>query len=142
MRNHDEKVLDMARSLLPSDARHYVRAERRRINRHTRRATNQLLRAVRLGADPDLDELDLHRSGLREIQQLVAERRRFDSTAPLYRWAERRVAADPELAAAPLAERLDHFRQLLPADAIGHHAFVHLWFTWRLDALLEELFGS
>ncbi len=142
MHNHDEKVLDMARSLLPSDARHHARVELRRINRHTRRTTDQHLRAVRQGADPDLDEFDLHCTGLREIQQLVAKRRSFDSTSPLHRWAEQRVAADPELAAAPLPVRYEHFRRLLPADAIGRHALDHLWFTWRLDALLEKLFGS
>jgi len=66
---------------------------------------------------------------------MVWDRRAADKTAPLVRWALHHVRHDPQLRDADLAERLDHFRQLVPDNTIGRHALSHIaWPLERLDA--------
>jgi hypothetical protein len=45
--------------------------------------------------------------------------------APLVRWALHHARTDPSLRSST-ADRLDHFRQLLPGTTIGRHALSHI----------------
>ena len=124
MQKHDEKVTDMVRSVLPSTARHGVRATRRLIHRRARRIVK-----VRLGAGDHDVVVDIRRA----LDELVWDRRAADKVAPLIRWALHHVRTDPALRDASTAERLDHFRHLLPDTTIGRHALSHL--RWPLERL-------
>ena len=135
MRNHDEKALDIARSVLPSTRRRGARADRVTIHARERararaRARAHLRELARL-EDPDEFERDLTWEARREIGWMVEDRRAADKVGPLMRWAERKVETDPELADASFEERLAHFRRLLPEGLIGRHALFHL--EWVLD---------
>lgn len=66
-----------------------------------------------------------------DIAQMVEDRRYGDKVGPLMRWAERTVATDPALSEATMAERLDHFRHLLPPSLTGCHALFHVELALR-----------
>jgi hypothetical protein len=73
------------------------------------------------------------------IEEMVWDRRSADKVAPLVRWALHHVRHDARLRDAESAERLDHFRQLLPDNTIGRHALSHIaWPLERLDAQPRE----
>ncbi len=131
MQNHDEKITDIIRSVLPSTARRHTRASRRLIHRAERRKVNAALRA----GDSDA-YLDVRGA----IEEMVWDRQAADKVAPLVRWALHHVRHDPRLGDAEFAERLDHFRQLLPDNTIGRHALSHIaWPLERLDARPRQL---
>ncbi len=126
MQNHDEKITDIIRSVLPSTARCDTRATRRSIHRAARRKVNAALRAGDSDAFVDVRGA---------IEEMVWDRRSADKVAPLVRWALHHVRHDARLRDAESAERLDHFRQLLPDNTIGRHALSHIaWPLERLDA--------
>jgi hypothetical protein len=127
VQNHDEKVTDMIRSVLPSTARHGVRATRRLIHRAERRTAKSRLRA---GDD------DVFVDTRGAVSDLVWDRRAADKVAPLVRWALHHVRADPALRDATTAERLEHFRRLLPDTTIGRHALSHI--AWPLERLEHQ----
>lgn len=130
MQNHDEKITDIIRSVLPSTARRDARATRKLIHRAARRKTRAALRA----GDTD-GFVDVRGT----IGEMVWDRRAADKTAPLVRWALHHVQHDPQLRDADVAERLGHFRQLLPDNTIGRHALSHIaWPLERLDAAPRE----
>lgn len=131
MRNHNDKPRDMARSVLPSTYRRRARADRAAVRSRERARLRAELHAVAGFADPDDYDGDLTWVARRDLAELVADRRSGDKVGPLTRWAARTVEADPTLAAAPLRERLDHFRPLLPPGIVGRHALFHL--VWALD---------
>jgi hypothetical protein len=110
VQNHDEKVRDMIRSVLPSTARHGVRATRRLIHRAERRTVKDRLRA-----GDDVGVVDTRGA----ISEMV--------------WALDHFRADPVLRDASTAERLEHFRRLLPDTTIGRHALSHI--AWPLERL-------
>jgi hypothetical protein len=124
VQNHDEKVRDMIRSVLPSTARHGVRATRRLIHRAERRTVKDRLRA-----GDDVGVVDTRGA----ISEMVWDRRAADKVAPLVRWALDHFRADPVLRDASTAERLEHFRRLLPDTTIGRHALSHI--AWPLERL-------
>jgi hypothetical protein len=113
VRNHDDKIKDMARSVLPSTARRAARAGRARIHRAERARLREELHRVGSHIDPHDDQGDLTGGDRAAIAEMVWDRRAHDKVAPLLRWAERTVARDPLLAAAYATPR-DHS---LPAAA-------------------------
>lgn len=127
MRNHHEKTRDMARSVLPSNARKGARKDRAVIHGRERAHERQILHDLRRGVDPDgygdLGVSDRHR---RDVTEMVWDRRAADKVGPLLRWAGRTVERDPKLAAASAQGREAHFRALLPPGLIGDHAVTHL----------------
>ena len=125
MRNHNNKRVDMARSVLPSTARQRAKAYRRIIHHAERGAAHTMLhRAVTDGDDGFDDAVNYpYRS---TIAGFVDRRRSADKIAPLVRWATRTVAADRRLRDGTPAEQLDHFRRIFPDDLIGRHALFHL----------------
>jgi len=120
VRNHDEKIKDMSRSVLPSTWRVGARETRREIHKRRRTRTRDAL-AVARGMTPEIN--DTYRA---EIAQLVSTRRFSDKVGPLVRWARATVAEDPALRQAPLEEQVAHFARLMPPTLIGRHAVSHI----------------
>lgn len=118
MRNHDEKVTDIIRSVLPSTARNDARNTRKHIHRAERRSINAALQRG--------DNEPLARDSRDDFAELVADRRGADKTAPLVRWALHHARTSPKLCGASLDEQVDYFRQLLPDNTIGRHALSHI----------------
>lgn len=130
MQNHDEKITDVIRSVLPSTARRDARRTRQLIHRAARRKVKVALRAGDADAFVDLRG---------SIEEMVWDRRAADKLGPLVRWALHQVRHDPRLREAGFAERIDHFRQLLPDNTIGRHALSHIaWPLERLDSRPRE----
>lgn len=129
MRNHDEKARDMARSVLPSNARKTARRARAQIHGRDRARERQLLNELRRAPDfGDLDdEAPLGRDHRLDMLDMVRDRRDADKVAPLLRWAARTVERDPRLSAASPEDREAYFRSVLPPGLIGDHAVTHLW---------------
>lgn len=126
MRNHDEKIKDMGRSVLPSTGRRNARATRR-MNHHRQRAVERAaLAAYRGAADPEVVTPDFRGTIAQDTWELVWVRRSRDKVAPLVRWAQATIAADPELRAASLEEQVGHFARLMPDTVIGRHAVNHI----------------
>jgi hypothetical protein len=127
LRNYDQKIKDMAESVLPSTARGRARAARRRAHKGQRARERDALVAVRRVEsldDAGVDVRDGRRA--REISQLVWIRRGADKTGSLARWAGARVDRDPRLRTAPLAEQVGHVARLMPDSLIGRHAVQHV----------------
>lgn len=116
MHNHDQKLRDMARSVLSSTARRASRNTRRAIHRAERRAAAA---ALTRGGDPTRDWRG-------PVADMVSDRRAADKVAPLIRWALHRVREDHELRSAPLHVQIEYFRMLLPDTTIGRHAVGHI----------------
>jgi len=126
VQNHDEKITDVIRSVLPSTARRDARRTRQLIHRAARRKVNVALRFGDVDAVVDIRG---------PIEEMVWDRRAADKLGPLVRWALHQVRHDPRLREAGFAERIDHFRQLLPDNTIGRHALSHIaWPLERLDS--------
>jgi hypothetical protein len=126
VQNHDEKITDVIRSVLPSTARRDARRTRQLIHRAARRKAKAALRAGDVDAFVDIRG---------PIKDMVWDRRAGDKAGPLVRWALHQVRHDPRLREASFADRIDHFRQLLPDSTIGRHALSHIaWPLERLDA--------
>jgi hypothetical protein len=131
VRNHDEKIKDMSRSVLPSTGRIGVRETRRAIHKRRRTRERAALAGRRLSAMPEIK--DTHRA---EIAQLVFDRRQMDKVAPLVRWARATIAADPVLRQATREEQVAYFARLMPRTLIGRHAVNHIAaeLEWRCGA--------
>ncbi len=118
----DEKLREMARSILPSSRRGCARRARRVANRHNRRQTRQVCR--RSVRNPEFAETadfgDLRRQ--REIRYMVWERQTWDKLNHFERWALR-VTAD--MGDDPGGRRA-RIRCVLPDGLIGWHACLHL----------------
>jgi hypothetical protein len=127
MKNHNDKRRDMARSVLPSTARKAAADRRRIAHKRERAKARDHNREAEKSHDENMNTLArATRMRNRDIAELVEERRSADKTGPLVRWAERLVATDPHLSAAPHEERRIHFRGALPNGVIGDHALSHL----------------
>ena len=120
VRNHDEKIKDLSRSVLPSSWRVGARVTRRAIHKRQRARTRGALVAAQ-GVTPEIN--DTYRA---EIARMVFTRRFYDKAAPLVRWARATVAADPALREAPLEVRVAYFARLMPPTLIGRHAVTHI----------------
>lgn len=124
MQNHDQKITDVIRSVLPSTARRDARRTRQLIHRAARRKVNVWLRAGDVDAFVDIRG---------PIEEMVWDRRAGDKVGPLVRWALHQVRHDPRLRDAGFDERIDHFRKLLPDSTIGRHALSRI--AWPLELL-------
>lgn len=124
MQNHDEKITDVIRSVLPSTARRDARRTRQLIHRAARRKVKVALRSGDVDAGGDIRG---------PIEDMVWDRRASDKVGPLVRWALHQARHDPRLREARFGERIDHFRQLLPNNTIGRHALSHI--AWPLEPL-------
>jgi hypothetical protein len=135
VRNYDQKTKDMIESVLPSTARLTARRMRRQIHSSRRmRETQALRRHWQTGRLDDYALVDGY--FLSDVSYLIWTRRAWDKVGPLTRWAVRRVLADPDLRAAPLADQVNHFRGMLPDNTVGRHALQHIESTlrWKLRA--------
>ena len=135
MRNHDEKIKDMSRSVLPSTGRAFARDARRAIHKRQRARELAAVTAYRRDADPEQVTPDVRGTHGRDITFLVWDRRSRDKVAPLIRWARATIAADPALRAASREEQVAHFARLMPPTLIGRHAVMHIEMALRWSAL-------
>lgn len=126
MRNHDEKIKNMGRSVLPSTSRKSARDNRRIIHRRQRALELAVVTAYRRDADPDSVTPDARGTYGPDITFMVWERRSRDKVGPLIRWAEATIAADPVLRSAARSEQVAYFARLMPDTAIGRHAVQHI----------------
>lgn len=134
MRNHDQKNRDMARSILPSTARHASRTRKQGATRRARARHHALLGRLMEHLD-DLDgfeealdryELDDLGWGDDGAYGMVWDRREADKVAPIIRWAEVRVERTPHLRDGDYWVRRHHFAGLLGDTVMGRHALQHL----------------
>jgi hypothetical protein len=126
MRNHDQKIKDMSRSVLPSTGRKSARDNRRIIHKQQRARELAAVTAYRRDTGPDIVTPDVRGTHGPDITQMVWGRRAQDKVGPLIRWAEARIAADPVLRSAPRAEQVAYFARLMPDTTIGRHAVQHI----------------
>jgi hypothetical protein len=126
MRNHDEKIRDMGRSVLPSTRRKSARDNRRIIHRRQRARELAVVTAYRRDAAPDSVTPDARGTYGPDITIMVWNRRSRDKVGPLIRWAEATIAADPVLLSATRAEQVAYFARLMPDTTIGRHAVQHI----------------
>lgn len=129
MRNHDEKLKEMAESVLPSTARVSARRDRRAIHHAHRARQRAAIHAVRGGAEFDEARRNADRLRARELGEFVWDRRAADKIGSLTRWALATVRRDPALRDATLQDQVDHFAALLPDNLIGRHAVEHIRFA-------------
>lgn len=122
----DEKIRQMARSILPSTWRH-APVHRALIHRRLRRETHQSLSAL-LG-DPELwdDGVSFGEEIQKEVRPFVNGRRGGDKLNHFQRWAVERTKQ------LPLASRLGAMRAVLPDGLIGQHAISHLEHNKRIS---------
>jgi hypothetical protein len=130
VRNHDEKIKDMGRSILPSTWSEGARWTRRQVNKRRRARVRVALAGSRpsgaqRGGKP-AETPDFNDTYRAEIAQLVRDRRGMDKEHPLTRWALATVAADPVLRQAAREEQVAHFARLMPPTLIGRHAVSHI----------------
>lgn len=126
MRNHDQKIKDISRSVLPSTGRKSARHNRRIIHQRQRALELAAAIAYRRDSDPDSVTPDLRGTYAPDIRYLVCHRRSQDKVGPLIRWAEATIAADPALRSAPRAHQVAYFARLMPDTTIGRHAVQHI----------------
>ena len=126
MRNHDQKIKDMSRSVLPSTGRRSARDHRRIIHKQQRARELAAVTAYRRDTDPDSVAPDVRGTYGSDITEMVWHRRAQDKVGPLIRWAEATIAADPVLRSAPRAEQVGYFARLMPDTTIGRHAVQHI----------------
>lgn len=147
MRNHDQKIKDMAESVLPSKRRQSAKQHRRAIHKRSRRHVNDELHSIRRGNEGERTEtcVGLTVDVNRELSYMVERRRKHDRVSPVMRWAGRRVDADPLLREATPAEQLEYFRRIMPDNLIGRHAVDHIedalvWraMTWRDEVATKD----
>ncbi|MCP3059326.1 hypothetical protein LXT21_11130 [Myxococcus sp. K38C18041901] len=116
----DEKSLQMARSLLPSQWREKARQHRTHASRSTRRTVR--VHVARMVSDPDFFEgcAEVDADSTVEMRQMVNRRRQSDKVSPFLRWAKHRTADEPR------DSRLSRIRGVVPEGLIGAHALDHL----------------
>jgi hypothetical protein len=115
----DEKLLHMARSILPSSRRESARAELAEAKRAARHRSKQDLRRAMMDED-FADEADLCYYPNEKIRFIVGERRLADKLNHFVKWARERTKG------LPAESRLSKVRGILPPNLIGWHAVQHL----------------
>ncbi|RKH56876.1 hypothetical protein [Corallococcus aberystwythensis] len=120
MIHSDEKVRQMARSLLPSKNREPARKARARIHRAARHEVRQELAMWLRDGDVEADVPPCAPWEDTAIHQQVYWRQSGDKVNPFIRWATARTRHLPREA------RIGHVRGLLPRSVIGEHALGHL----------------
>lgn len=133
VRNHDQKIKDMGRSVLPSTGRKSARDNRRIIHQRQRAREFAVVTAYRRESDRGSVTPDVRGTYGPDITQLVWGRRSRDKVGPLIRWAQATIAADPRLRSAPCADQVAYFARLMPDTTIGRHAVQHIQqaLEWR-----------
>jgi hypothetical protein len=126
VRNHDQKIKDMSRSVLPSTGRKSARDNRRIIHGRQRARELAAVTAYRRAGEPDSVTPDVCGTYGPDITQMVRHRRAQDKVGPLVRWAEAAISADPVLRSAPRADQVAYFARLMPDTTIGRHAVQHI----------------
>jgi hypothetical protein len=126
VRNHDEKIKDISRSVLPSTGREFARGMRRATHKRQRARELAAVTAYRRDADPESVTPDVWGTHGPDITFMVWERRSLDKVGPLIRWALATIAAHPALRAASREEQVAHFARLMPSTLIGRHAVMHI----------------
>lgn len=118
----DEKVRQMARSILSSTRRKGARDDLRIIKKRSRSRIRQELRHVLRDEDYEADDdVDLLYYPDEQIRRVVWERRAADKLAHFERWAIEVTRDIPEPDG-----RLAAMRGMLPKGLIGDHAISHL----------------
>ena len=126
MRNHDQKIKDMGRSVLPSTGRRSARDNRRMAHKRQRAIELAAVIAYRRDADPESVTPDVRGTYGSDISAMVWSRRGRDKVGPLIRWAQATIAADPVLRSAPRADQVAYFARLMPDNTVGRHAVQHI----------------
>jgi hypothetical protein len=126
MRNHNQKIKDISRSVLPSTSRKSARDNRRIIHKRLRARELTAVAAYRKDTDPGGVTPDVRGTYGPDITQMVWERRSRDKVGSLIRWARATIAADPLLRAASKADQVAYFAQMMPDTTIGRHAVQHI----------------
>jgi len=126
VRNHDHKIKDMSRSVLPSTGRKSARDNRRIIHKRQRARELAAVTVYRKDTDPGSATPDVRGTYGSDITQLVWQRRSRDKVGPLIRWARATIAADPFLRSAPRADQVAYFARMMPDTTIGRHAVQHI----------------
>lgn len=85
MRNHDQKIKDISRSVLPSTRRRSARDDRRMIHGQQRARELAAVTAYRRAADPDSVTPDVRGTYAPDITHMVRDRRSRDKIGPLVR---------------------------------------------------------
>ena len=138
VRNHDEKIKDMGRSVLPSTGRKGARSKRRTIHKRQRARELTAVTAYRRETGSDGARPDIRGTRGPDITQMVCRRRAADKVGPLIRWAEATIAATPALLAASRREQVAYFAGLMPDSTIGRHAVQHIEQALEWRARREE----
>ncbi|MGE6756816.1 hypothetical protein ACQKGO_02285 [Corallococcus interemptor] len=136
MIHSDEKVRQMARSLLPSKNREAARAARARIHRAARQEVRQQLAMWLSFGDEERDLPSFAPWERKEIGQEVRWRRDGDKVKPFIRWATARTSG------LRREDRLSHVRSLLPRGVIGEHALGHVKDTDAFEDPVEKAWRS
>jgi hypothetical protein len=126
VRNHDDKIKDISRSVLPSTGRKSARDNRRIIHKRQRARELAAVTAYRRDTDPGSVTPDVRGTYGPDVTQLVWQRRSRDKVGPLIRWAQATIAADPLLRSAPRADQVAYFARMMPDTTIGRHAVQHI----------------
>ncbi|RKG60859.1 hypothetical protein D7X30_08100 [Corallococcus sp. AB011P] len=132
MIHSDEKVRQMARSLLPSKHREAARFAKARIHRAARQEARQELAVWMKAGDVEHDLPSFAPWERKEISMEVRWRRDGDKVMPFIRWATARTR---ELRRE---DRLSHVRSLLPRGVIGEHALGHVEHTTAFEDPIEK----
>ncbi|WP_223642004.1 hypothetical protein [Corallococcus sp. EGB] len=120
MIHSDEKVRQMARSLLPAKNREHARWNRARVHRAARSEARRELAAWMRNSAWEEDVPPCAPWEDIEIRQAMNLRRWGDKVNPFIRWATARTRNLPHEA------RAGHVRGILPRGVIGEHAWFHL----------------
>jgi hypothetical protein len=126
VRNHDHKIKDISRSVLPSTARKSARDNRKIIHKRLRARELAAVTAYRQDTDPGSVTPDVRGTYGPDITQMVRQRRSRDKVGPLIRWARATIAANPLLRSASKADQVAYFARMMPDTTIGRHAVQHI----------------
>lgn len=121
----DNKIKDIAESVLPSRMRNGARDNLRFIKQKNRRAINrQLARIDSIDTyydDPRIENLTFYPNA--EIRYAVSDRQGADNVSALMQWAARRVVkegiSDPH-------DRYNFVKKMMPGSLPGRHALTHV----------------
>lgn len=111
----NDKIRDMARSILPSTGREQARNHKRQIARETRRTERQAVRTMDYDEGLDFDD----RQRNIDLSWMKSNRREKDKVKPLMRWAPKVTKGAPD-------KRMAQLRGMLPNNTIGDHAIDHV----------------
>lgn len=121
----DEKIRQMARSILPSKARKSARSRKTAIKRAHRHTMNHIVRTHWEDLPDDFDNQDTP-----NLSGVVSDRRDADKLNHFMKWAESLTENMPREC------RISKMRAILPDGLIGEHAVSHL--RGRSHFILEE----